>query len=292
MKRIFARGPSLAVRVVICSIASLALIVADQRGFVQPLRLGLMWIVNPIRLAVAAPTDLLTFAYESFGDYQRLLQENTELKRANSLLRTRLLRVEALERENLRLRGLLETSFKVGEHYMVAELISVNLVPYQHIVAINKGARFGVFVGQPVFETQGIAGQIIRVSPFSSEVMLITDPNHAVPVQVNRSGLRTIAVGTGQTNRLALPYLTNNADIQEGDLLVTSGLGGTFPQGYPVAKVIRAQPSEKSSVGFGAEPLAQLDRVREVLLVWSKSEPIPKAMESEKEQPLGNHGGE
>jgi rod shape-determining protein MreC len=110
-------------------------------------------------------------------------------------------------------------------------------VPYEHVVVVNKGSRFGVHKKQPVLDANGIVGQVIRSLPLSSEVMLITDPNHAIPVQVNRNGLRTIAIGSGLLDRLNLPFLPNNADIIPGDLLVTSGLGGTFPQGYPVAIV-------------------------------------------------------
>jgi rod shape-determining protein MreC len=180
-----------------------------------------------------------------------------------------------LEKENIRLRVLLENSFQLGEQVLVAELLSVKLAPYEHTVVVNKGSRFGIHTQQPVLDANGIVGQVIRVLPNSAEVMLITDPGHAIPVEVNRNGLRTIAFGSGQSNRLHLPFLANNADIVPGDLLVTSGLGGGFPAGYPVAVVdkFEARP-DKSFATIYATPKAQLETSREFLIVWSDSTPV------------------
>ena len=177
---------------------------------------------------------------------------------------------EALQAENMRLRDLLDSSFKIGDRVLVAELSSVDLDPYKQQVVINKGATSGVFVGQPVLDARAVMGQVIGTTPFSSTVLLITDTSHALPVQVLRNGLRTIAVGTGRIDELKLPYLPTNSDIVEGDLLVTSGLGGKFPPGYPVATVTRIDrsPDEPFS-NVQAEPRAHLDRSREVLLVWT-----------------------
>ncbi len=135
---------------------------------------------------------------------------------------------------------------------------------------INKGSSSGVFVGQPVLDAKAVMGQVVRVTPGSATVLLITDSAHALPVQVNRNGLRTIAEGTGFVNRLQLPHLPNNADIREGDLLVTSGLGGHFPPGYPVAEVteVKREPGKPFSTIIAA-PSAHLERTREVLLVWT-----------------------
>ncbi|MCX7103171.1 MAG: rod shape-determining protein MreC, partial [Methylobacter sp.] len=175
--------------------------------------------------------------------------------------KTRLLKFDSLEKENIRLRALLENSFKLGEQLLIAELLSINTAPYENIVVVNKGTRFGVHPQQPVLDANGVVGQVFRALPFSSEIMLITDPNHAIPVQVNRNGLLTIAVGSGQLNRLNLPFLPNNADIRPGDLLITSGLGGTFPSGYPVAVVDDFTPmTNKPFVNITATPKAMLDR--------------------------------
>lgn len=249
----------------------------DQRHVIlNPFRSTLSVLIYPIHYIVNTPIELSFKTYQSISSYGNLVAENRKLRGEKLVLKSQLLRFSALEKENIRLRALLETSFKLGEQVLVAELLSVNFAPFEHLVMINKGKRFGVYAGQPVVDAYGIVGQVIRSNPLNAEVILITDPNHAIPIQVNRNGLRTIAVGNGQINELSLPYLPNNADIVEGDLLVTSGLGGTFPQGYPVAKVTAAQPQPQRSFShILAKPIAHLDRSRELLLVWTNSEPIP-----------------
>jgi rod shape-determining protein MreC len=205
-----------------------------------------------------------------------LQKENDVLKQQVLLYKTDLLKLDNLEKENIRLRALLEKSFVLGEQVLVAELIAVNQAPYDHIVVVDKGTHFGIHPKQPVLDANGVFGQVLRVSPFSAEIMLITDPNHALSVEVSRNGLRTIAVGSGQYNRLNLPFLPNNADILPGDTLVTSGLDEVFPQGYPVATIDQfiSQPN-KPFADISATPIAQLDKSREVLIVWSKSKPVP-----------------
>lgn len=233
-------------------------------------------LLYPIQLVVSYPVEMAEQAYDTVISYAELKKENEILKEKQLLDSIKLLKFESLENENIRLRGLLENSFQLDEQVLVAELLSVNLVPYEHIMVVNKGSRFGVHEKQAVLDANGIVGQVIRSLPLSSEVMLITDPNHAIPVQINRNGLRTIAIGSGQLDRLNLPFLPNNADILPGDLLVTSGLGGTFPEGYPVAVVdnFTAQPN-KPFANIYATPKAKLDRIRELLVVWSDSTPVP-----------------
>ncbi len=233
-------------------------------------------LVYPIQRLVSFPVEMAEQAYDTVISYNELKKQNSQLREKQLIDNIKLLKFEALENENIRLRGLLESSFKLDEQVLVAELLSVNLVPYEHVMVVNKGSRFGVHEKQAVLDANGIVGQVIRSLPLSSEVMLITDPNHAIPVQVNRNGLRTIAVGSGHLGRLNLPFLPNNADIVPGDLLVTSGLGGAFPQGYPVAVVDKftAQPN-KPFASIYATPKAKLDRIRELLVVWSDSTPIP-----------------
>ena len=176
---------------------------------------------------------------------------------------------DALEAENLRLRELLDSSFKVSDRVLIAELMAVEMDPYRHQVILNKGERDNAFVGQPLVDAYGIMGQILHTTPFTSTAMLITDPAHATPVQVNRNGLRSIAVGTGSLSELSLPHIPNSADIRVGDLLITSGLGGRFPPGYPVATVVAVtiDPGHPFAQ-VSARPLSHLDRSREVLLVW------------------------
>ena len=153
---------------------------------------------------------------------------------------------------------------------LVAEILAVDLDPYRQRFSINRGLGDGVYVGQALLDANGVVGQIVGVEAFTSEAVLISDADHAVPVSVNRNGLRTIAVGTGDSGRLSLPYLTNSADIGPGDLLVSSGLGGVFPSGYPVGRVLEVHRRPGQSFAeVIAEPAAELDRDREVLLVWT-----------------------
>lgn len=273
-------------------LASVALLAIDHQSHrLNPLRASLSFLIDPLKYLVDLPSTLITQTSNSVNSYVELKKEVERLREEQFIHQTKLLKFAALEKENIRLRALLENSFKLGEQVLVAELLSINMAPFEHIVLVNKGTRFGVHPQQPVLDANGVVGQVVRALPLSSEIMLITDPNHAIPVQVNRNGLLTIAVGSGQLNRLVLPYLPNNADIQPGDLLITSGLGGTFPQGYPVAVVdeFTRQPN-KSFAKITATPKAQLDRNRELLIVWSKSTPIPlTSPQTANEQKIENH---
>lgn len=257
-------------------LASIALLVIDYRGSqLAALRSVLAVGVYPLQSLASQPVDAFESLSNTVISYAELQKENRRLKELQLVNDGRLLRLAALEKENIRLRVLLENSFQLGEQVLVAELLSVKLVPYEHTVVVNKGTRFGVHAKQPVLDANGIVGQVVRALPNSSEVMLITDPDHAIPVEVNRNGLRTIAFGTGQPNRLHLPFLANNADVVPGDLLVTSGLGGGFPAGYPVAVVDKFETRpDKSFANIYATPKAQLDRSREFLIVWSDSTPV------------------
>jgi len=195
------------------------------------------------------------------------------------LLKVRLQRLAALEAENRRLRDLLGSSRRLEERVLIAELLAVALDPYRHQVLIDKGSGSGAYVGQPVLDANAVMGQIVRVSPLSATVLLITDVEHSLPVQVLRNGLRAIAQGTGLVQGLELLHLPKNVDIRVGDELVTSGLGGRFPAGYPVARVVavREEPGRPFAI-VRAAPLARLDRTREVLLVWSRSAEPPRAV--------------
>ncbi|UOA10763.1 rod shape-determining protein MreC [Methylobacter sp. S3L5C] len=277
MKLLFATGPSINTRLLVAIIASVALLATEHRSSkLDSLRTALSFFVDPLKYLVDLPTVLIDQATDSVSSYGALKTENEKLREEQLIDQTRLLKFAALEKENIRLRALLENSFKLGEQVLVAELLSINMAPYEHIVVVNKGTRFGVHPQQPVLDANGVVGQVFRALPFTSEIMLITDPNHAIPVQVNRNGLLTIAVGSGQLNRLVLPFLPSNADIRPGDLLITSGLGGTFPQGYPVAVVdeFTSQPN-KAFATITATPKALLDRNRELMIVWSNSASVP-----------------
>ncbi|MSS75639.1 MAG: rod shape-determining protein MreC [Methyloglobulus sp.] len=271
---LFAEGSSIHVRLFIAVVASIALLMAEHISpHLDPVRAALSLLVDPIKYLVDLPSETANRISNSFSTNTTLKEDNKKLRNTQLLNQIRLLKFEALEQENIRLRALLENSFKLGEQVLVTELLSVNIVPpYENIVVVNKGTRFGVHTQQAVVDANGIVGQVFRALPNSSEIMLITDPNHAIPVQVNRNGLLTIAVGSGELNRLKLPFLPDNADVRPGDLLITSGLGGTFPQGYPVAVVDTFTPPVSKQIT--ATPKALLDRNRELMIVWSDKEPV------------------
>lgn len=252
-------------------ILSLGLMVVDHRyHHLEALRAALAFITYPLQAIVELPFTSTRWLGETLATREQLQSDNTRLHDENLKLLARLQKYESLQAENLRLRDLLESSFKVGDRVLVAELSAVDLDPYRQQVVIDKGTTSGVFEGQPVLDAHAVMGQVIHVTPYNATVLLITDASHAMPVQVLRNGLRTIAVGTGRVNQLELPYLPNDADIREDDLLVTSGLGGKFPPGYPVARVAHVDRApDQPFAQVLAEPRAHLDRSREVLLVWT-----------------------
>jgi rod shape-determining protein MreC len=251
----------------------LGLITADHRfDHLDQVRSMLSVLAYPLHLAVNVPATFVGHTKDRLTNEAQLREMNTELSRENLLLKARLQQFDSLEAENMRLRDLLGSSFNIGERVLIAEILAVDLTPSRQQVMVNKGTSSGVFPGQPVLDANAVMGQVIRTNPFSSIVLLITDSEHALPVEVNRNGLRSIAAGTGVGQGLELLYIPKNADIHEGDLLVTSGMGERFPPGYPVARVttVRQDPDNPFTTVL-AEPTARLDRSREVLLVWTLS---------------------
>jgi len=235
----------------------------------ESVRDALSVLVYPIQLSVEFPGSVSDWFSESLATRRKLQEEIDSLRTQQLMQKTQMQKLAALEVENIRLRELLDSSFEIGEKVLIAELMSVNLDPYKHQVVINKGELHDVYPGQPLVDANGVMGQIVHAGPYTSTAILITDTSHALPVQVNRNGLRSIALGSGSINRLELPYIPNSADIQPGDLLTTSGLGGRFPPGYPVATVesVKHNPGNAFTQVI-ATPLAHLNSSREVLLVW------------------------
>jgi rod shape-determining protein MreC len=274
-------GFSMGVRFLLLAIACIALMLLDRREqHLVRVRQALSVVVYPVRVAVDLPFSTWTKVRENLAARDALIAENRQFRRERLETASRLQRLEALERENGRLRQLLDSTARIGSRALVAEILSVDLDPYRQRLDLNRGLVDDVFVGQALIDAQGVIGQVVRVGPMTSEAVLITDADHAVPVSVNRNGVRTIAVGTGDSGRLRLPYLTNNADVVVGDLLISSGLGGVFPAGYPVARVIdvKRRPDQPFAEII-AEPASSLDREREVLLVWNAAE-APRAAEA------------
>ncbi len=255
---------------------SVALMTLDQRtDYVRHVRAGLSVLVYPLQYLVNMPDELLEWGSLTFTSRDALQEEVTQLRTQNQLLQAQLQKLTFIESENRHLRELLKSSKRAGERILIAELLSIDLDPFRKQVVIDKGSNDDqLYEGQPLVDAYGVMGKVVHVGPFSSTAILVTDPNHALPVQVNRNGLRAIAVGNG--NMLELPHLPNNADIKVNDLLVTSGLGCVFPAGYPAARVVKVDTNPKLPFArILAQPLAGLDHSREVLLVWPSRESRP-----------------
>ena len=245
------------------------MVVDHRQHHVEAVRSAISVLIYPIQYLVNLPVAVGQWMGESVSSREKMLEENERLRMQHLLFKAQLQKLSALQVENIRLRELLQSSKKVGENVLIAELLAVDLDPFSRQIVINKGTNDNVYLGQPVLDAEGIMGQIVHVGPFSSTSMLITDPNHAIPVHVNRNGLRAIAVGTGAPDVLEIPYLPISADIVAGDLLTSSGLGGRFPRDYPVARITQVDkdPTQPYAT-VTAEPIALLERSREVLLVW------------------------
>jgi rod shape-determining protein MreC len=264
------KTPALGLRFLLFAGLSIVLLVLDHReNHLDAWRKAIGATVYPLRVVVDAPVATWRWLGETSASRNQLQLENSRLNTERLLTQVRLQRLAALESENIRLRAMLEATSRVANEIRVAEIMSVSANPFRHVLVVDKGTRDGVYDGQAMVDANGVVGQIIEAELLSAQGILISDPDHALPVEVNRNGLRTIAVGTGQFDRLDLPFLPNNADIEEGDLLVTSGLGGAFPSGYPVAVVdsITRKPQE-AFAEISARPAAELNQVREIMLIW------------------------
>lgn len=272
---IIGRGPPLGLRFFVLGVLSIVLMALDHRGgYLETTRYWLGMAANPLYSVVQAPFAFWNWLTGSFTDRAELRIENAKLTQELRVARVQLLRYDSLNEENRRLRAIREASQGIAQRTLIAEIINVDVDPFRHRVRINKGSEDGVFKGQSVLDAFGIVGQVTRVDRWTAEIILISDNEHAIPVQVNRNGIRSIAVGIGDIHKLSLPFLTIESDVKPDDLLVSSGLDGIFPAGYPVAKITKVErnPAETFAV-VEARPLAQLDRSREVLLLWFDQNP-------------------
>jgi rod shape-determining protein MreC len=253
----------------LAGLSILLLVIDNRENYLDGVRKAIGASVHPLRVLVDAPISTWRWIVDTTTSRNELQLENSRLQAERLLTQARLQKYAALEAENARLRALLEATPHGSERIRVSEIMSVSANPFRHVIVVDKGSRDGVFDGQAMVDASGVVGQVIEVGLLSSQGILISDPDHALPVEVNRNGLRTIAVGSGDFARLELPFLPNNADIKEGDLLVTSGLGGAFPAGYPVAVVesVTRVPQEPFAA-VTAKPAAALNQVREVMLIW------------------------
>ena len=271
-------------RTVLYGLIALGLIYVDKRyDHLGKIRQYLSIVAYPIQVAVASPFQGWAWFRESVTTRDTLRADKIKLEQDLRVAQFKLQRYEAMEAENIRLRALRDNTAGVASRFVVGRIVQVDLDAFRERVLVDKGARDGVFIGQAVLDAGGVFGQVTRVGQLTSEVILVSDSTHAIPVQVNRNGLRTIAVGTGDSAVMKLPYLSTSTDIVKGDLLVTSGLGGGFPPGYPVGVVteVKRDPAQ-SLADVSVKPAAALDRARELLFVWLKDAdlaavPLPDA---------------
>lgn len=251
---------------------SFLLISVDHRqDHLASVRNALGVVIYPLQLAVSLPVRLVDSIAETFSTRGHLMQDNARLRDENLLLRSKVQRFDALEKENSRLRVLLDSSSDLGEEVVVAEVIAIETNARRRQIIINKGIRHHVYVGQPIADSDGILGQIAEVGRFVSTAILLTDARHAIPVQINRNGLRALATGDQEGEVLSLSFVPNNADVVVGDLVVSSGLDHRFPAGYPVGEVVDVNlETSEPFASIRVKPAAHIGRVREVLLVWPK----------------------
>jgi len=276
LKPIF-RGGLPRLSFILLIIIALGLLVSDHRGdSVRPVRSALSVLLTPIQWLVDIPTNIADDISMVLLERTALIKDNNQLRSSSIILERKVQQMTVLRAENIRLRELLNSSARVDDKVLLTELIGVNPDPFQHQVILNKGSEDGVFVGQPVLDAGGVMGQVVEVSLYTNRTMLVTDGRHALPVEVVRNGMRAIALGNGNHGELDVTHVPDNADIRKGDVLVSSALGGRFPYGYPLAKVVYVlrDPSRKFMI-VKAKPLARLNNSRYVLMVGEKPKPEP-----------------
>jgi len=271
MQPLFLQGPSVTLRAVLLVVVSVVVMVADHRWHhLETVRGNIeSYIIYPLRYTINLPSQFFRWSDEALTSRENLLAEKHKLEEYQLRARVNLQKLSVLEKENARLREMLSAQTKVGELVLVAEILAIDLDPYKQQVILNKGRKHEVYIGQSIIDAHGVMGQIVHLGKYSSTALLVSDPSHAIPVQVNRSGLRSTAFGTGNSQLLELRYIPHNADVKVGDQIFSSGLGGRFPPNYPVGRIVSIErPAGESFSTVLAEPEAHLDRSREVLLVW------------------------
>lgn len=279
MPSLFRRRPSLALRFLLAALAALLLLFLDQRGpRLVPLRSALLTVLHPVQQAIDLPFRAWAWSADNLRERSTLREQTAALREENLRLKLRAQAVDALQAENQRLKALLDSLARTPQplRALIASTVKVGLDPYIGQIQIDKGSVQGVFAGQPVLDATGVVGQVLHVAMQTSQVLLITDSRHAIPVKSVRSGVRAIAVGRGPVGALDVPYLPNHVDLEVGDTLVTSGLDDVFPPDLPVATVSRVnRTGEGEFAEVQATPTGRLDRIQEVLLVWPPADPGP-----------------
>lgn len=265
----FARGPSPLARLVFFSAMSLVLIATDSRlQYLAGLRQNLVALLHPLQVIANAPSQLYRGTNEYFSTHNTLLNENQRLKQQALKQSIALQRLNLLTLENDNLRNLLQANKSLVESSVLGEIMHVGRDPFTKKIIVNRGAKHQIITGAAVVDATGVIGQVTRVYPLSSEVTLITDKSLAIPVQVERNGLRAIAFGRGRNNTLDLPYLPANVEIKRGDKLVTSGIDGIYPAGLAVATISKIETTPDSPFAhIVGTPTGGVENHRQVLLV-------------------------
>jgi len=285
MNTIFARGPSLIHRLLLAVLLSIVLMIMDHRfNSFSTVRVYLTSLISPLQYLANTPGQMLNWSAKRLVSHQHLVEENARLTKLNVLMSEGIQRFSILQKENDRLRTLLGSPTHKDASKMVAELMAVDNNPYNHQIIVDKGAIHGVYEGQAVLDDKGIIGQVQHVASTNSRVLLIADITHAIPVRILRNNVQLVATGAGRLSELSINHVAHSTDIRKGDILVSSGLGKRFPEGYPVAKVhsvIRDESRPFAEVV--AEPIGQLDRIKYLLLLWPGEAPTEPELEEGKQ---------
>ncbi|CAB0150558.1 Cell shape-determining protein MreC [Pseudidiomarina piscicola] len=270
MKSLFEHGPSLRTRLLLALTVAGSLMFLDHRlQTMQPVRSFLSTAIAPVQYLAVLPEEVMDRLVYLATTRSALREDNQQLRDELLELQMAVQRLNFLENENARLRQLLDSEVRAASRRMVAEVVAVATDPFSHQVVINKGYANGVYEGQPVLDNRGIVGQIMSVGRSTARVLLISDQSHGISLRAERNDIRVIAQGVGDLNRLELSFIPHSTKLQEGDVLVSSGLGEVFPEGYPVAQIASIDRDERLQYArVVAVPFAQLDRIRTLLLLW------------------------
>lgn len=276
MNPIFLDGYSSHRRMFLALILSSAFIYCDQKLASFEVAHGyLQSMVSPLQYLANTPKQLMDFASKNLISRNQLMAANEQYKINELVLKEKLLQLDVLAQENNRLRRLLASPVRSNFKKMVAEILSVDSDPYSQQVLINRGQNDGLYEGQPVVDEKGVVGQVLHVGVNNSRVLLLTDMTHAIPLRVHRNGIRVIASGTGNVRQMEVNHIPHSTDIKIGDLLVTSGLGGRFPEGYPVAEVASISDNQgREFAKIVVKPLVEMNRLRYLLLIWPNQAPL------------------
>jgi rod shape-determining protein MreC len=273
----FKQGPSANARLAFFALLGLALLVIDSRtGMLAAMRQGIGTVLYPLQRTLLVPRDALSISTDYLTEIHRLRAENAELRRVETANARTLLQVEQLAQENRQLRELTGARDRAAVKSVVAEVLYDTRDPFTRRLVLDKGLQQGVAAGQPVIDAQGIVGQITRVFPLSSELTLVTDRNMVIPVQVQRNGVRAIAAGGAEPGRMELRFMSVNADLKEGDLVVTSGLDSLYPPGLPVGRIVLVDRGRTGNFArVLVDPVAGVDKSRMVLVLLVDKSGLP-----------------